>query len=150
MSQLDLSPIDTNKHENQEPQRLSEINLKSIKASSSIIDSIDTLFQSNQVDSIKKGSLIVLSKDTVVINIDSISQTNINKIKPIELNTLGITPMENPKISKYCRYSIYKRTFYFICKTNKGNNYFIQSRLYRCCITHLRTLWICKIFRKKI
>ena len=28
MSQLDLSPIDTNKYEDQEPQRLSEINLK--------------------------------------------------------------------------------------------------------------------------
>ena len=97
MSQLDLSPIDTNKYEDQEPQRLSEINLKSIKASSSIIDSIDTLFQSTQIDSIKKGSLIALSTDTVVINIDSISQTNINKIKPIQLNTLGVTPMEIPK-----------------------------------------------------
>lgn len=97
MSQLDLSQIDTNKYEDQEPQRLSEINLKSIKASSSIIDSIDTLFQSTQIDSIKKGSLIALSTDTLVTNIDSITQTNNNKIKPIQLNTLGITPMEIPK-----------------------------------------------------
>jgi len=97
ISNLNLTPLITTQVDTGvklKLNQLSEINLKSIKASSSLIDSLDTLYQ-NPIS--LNDSILNSSKFNVVIknNVDdSILVENVNKIKPLQLNTLGITQLK--------------------------------------------------------
>ena len=92
LTPLNITPVDTNKE--LKLNQLSEVNLKSIKASSSIIDSLDTVYQSSipaQDSMLNRSKSNIVNKNNME---DSILKESVNKIKPLQLNTLGVTQVE--------------------------------------------------------
>tara|TARA_A100001011_G_scaffold79600_1_gene82408 strand:+ start:29056 stop:30798 length:1743 start_codon:yes stop_codon:yes gene_type:complete len=121
ISPLNISLVDTNPSSPKKQfEQLSEINLKSIKPSSSVIDSIDTLFQKSQIKPIEEALLTSLKSDTVDIIKDSVDNSNANKIKSIELNTLGVTPFESSQSQDIIDTLFINEPFTLSVKPTKG------------------------------
>jgi len=118
LTPLITTPVDTNME--LKLNQLSEINLKSIKASLSIIDSVDTVYQ----NSIPRKDSILNSTNSGFVTKnnmrDSVLIDNGNKIKPLQLNTLGVIQIEPTNTEDFIDTLYINEPFTLSVKPSKG------------------------------